>query len=61
MPLQHWTAWRLRRDLAHLAHRGFRVRTVKDRRPCDDPVTPGAHHLRQVLLVHAAIDFDRQR
>ena len=35
--------------------------TVKHRRPCDDPITPGAHHFRQILLVNAAIDFDRQR
>src|ERR1035437_8755830 len=51
----------LRRNLTHLKYRGLRVRTVKDRRPCDDPVTPRTHHFRQILLVHAAIDFDGQR
>src|SRR5664279_4215125 len=51
----------LRRDLTHLTKRSFRVRTVKDRRPCDDPVTPRAHHFRQIFFVNAAIDFDGQR
>src|ERR1035441_14769 len=44
----------LHRDLTHLTQRRLRVRTVKDRRPCDDPVTPRAHHVRQILFVHAA-------
>ena len=50
----------LRGDFAHLPYRGLGIRTVKDRRSCDDPITPGAHHFRQILLVHAAVDFDGQ-
>ncbi len=38
-----------RRNLLHLAHGGFRIGSVKYRRPCDNPVTPCAHHIRQVI------------
>src|SRR5215469_5050928 len=49
------------RNFPHLPHRLFGVPTVKHGRPCDDPVTPGTDDLREVLLMHAAVDFDRQR
>ena len=39
------------RDLPHFPYRGFRIRTVKDRRTCDDPVTPRANHFREILPV----------
>src|SRR5260370_38111276 len=51
----------LRRNLTHLTNRALGVRPVKDRQPCDDPVTPRPHHLRQILFVNAAIDLTRQR
>ena len=42
-------------------HGGLHVRAVKDRRPCDDPITPGANHFRQVIFVNSAVNLDGQR
>jgi hypothetical protein len=49
------------RDLAHFPRGSLGIGAVKDGRPCDDPVTPGADHIREVVPVHAPINFDRQR
>src|SRR5947199_8883921 len=43
------------RDFAHFPHGRFRVGAVKYSRTCDDPVTPGAHHVSQVSEMHPAI------
>ena len=51
----------LGRDLAHFAHGRFGIGTVKNSRPCDDPITPGADDVGQVFPMDAAIDFDGKR
>src|SRR6267143_268642 len=35
-----------------------RVRGVKNRRPCYQPVTPRANHFRGVVLLHPAVDLN---
>src|SRR6266702_191592 len=48
-------------DGLHVYKGRGRVRCVKDRRPCDDPVTPRPHGVSDIFGVDSAIDFDRQR
>src|ERR1035441_10248225 len=59
---RHWAltlnGGSLGRDLAHFAHGSFGIGTVKNSRPCDDPITPGADNVGQVFSMGAAIDFD---
>src|SRR5579883_1505322 len=50
----------LRGDFPHLPYRGLRIGTVKDRRSCDDPITPRPHDFGQIFQMNPAVDLDRK-
>src|SRR5690242_408344 len=53
--------YRLPGDILQMGECRRRVGGVKNRRPCDDPVTPGAHRVAYVIRRDPAVNLDRQR
>src|SRR5437868_4106155 len=52
---------RVPRDRLHIHECRAWIRRVKNRRPCDDPVTPRPHGLSDVFRVDSPVNLDRQR